>query len=32
MKQVIDHVKLKKEEEQSMDASVLLGIGNKIIT
>ena len=30
--QLIDHIKLKKKEEQSVDASVLLRSGNKIVT
>ena len=30
--QLTDHVKLKKKEDQSVDASVLLRKGNKIIT
>jgi hypothetical protein len=30
--QLTDHRKLKKEEDQSVDASVLLRRGNKIIT
>ena len=30
--QFIDHMKLKKKEDQSVDASVLLRRGNKIIT
>jgi hypothetical protein len=32
MIQVIVHMKLKKKEDQSVDASVLLRRGNKIIT
>jgi hypothetical protein len=31
-KQLTDHMKLKKKEEQSVDASILLRRGNKIIT
>jgi hypothetical protein len=30
--QLTDHMKLKKKEDQSVDASVLLKRGNKIIT
>ena len=30
--QFTDHMKLKKKEDQSMDASVLLRRGNKILT
>jgi len=30
--QLTDHMKLKKKEDQSVDASVLLRRGNKIIT
>jgi hypothetical protein len=32
MVQLTDHMKLKKKEEQSVDASILLKRGNKIIT
>jgi hypothetical protein len=32
MIQITDHMNLKKKEDQSVDASVLLRRGNKIIT
>jgi hypothetical protein len=32
MVQLTDHMKVKKKEDQNLDASVLLGGGNKVIT